>query len=106
MPPRGEPRVAGADEQCVWARALNSRAGIPGVGGRLGVPAKSINFLEEGSFFFARKRVRKNGVFLSPFWGAFVLLGGVFALFGGVFVLFFFFFFARQRDFFLGVNFL
>ena len=62
------------------------RAGIPGVAGRLGVPAKTINFLNWGVFF--------------AFWGCFCALWGCFCAFGGVFVLLgcFFLFFARQRE--------
>ena len=61
-------------------------AGIPGVAGRLGVPANAINFLEEGGFFFrvSAKKIIWGilVVFFSPFGGVFVLFGGVFAFLG------------------------
>ena len=85
---------------------MELRAGIPGVAGRLGVPAKTISFWKR-AVFFARKRGNFIWVFFSPFGGVFFLLGGVFALFWGVFVLSppLFLFSARQRDFLGGVNF-
>ena len=58
-----------------------ARAGIPGVAGRLGLPAKTIVFWKR-AVFFARKRVEeKNGVCFA--------FGGCFCAFGGIFVLFF-----------------
>ena len=85
---------------CYWHGA---RAGIPGVAGRLVVPAKP-NIFGRGKLFFARKRKKRCWVFFSPFGGVLMLLGGVFVLFLGVFVLFgFFLFFARrQREMFGG----
>ena len=44
---------------------------------------KQKQLLEEGTFFFARKRGNKIGCSFA-FWGVSVLFGGVFALFGGV----------------------
>ena len=67
------------------------RAGLPGVAGCLGVPAKTINFWKRAVFFFsARKRNFFCWCFFPSFGGVFVLLGGVFVfvLFGGIFVLF------------------
>ena len=58
-----------------------------------GRTSKTKYFLEEGSFFFARKRKKRCWVFFSPFGGVLMLLGGVFVLFWGVFVLFVFFVF-------------
>ena len=71
----------------------DSRAGIPGVAGGLGVPEKSINFWNR--VFFARKREKKIGCFFRLLGGGFVLFGGVFAFLGGVFVLLLDFFFSR-----------
>ena len=85
-----------------------ARAGIPGVAGRLGVPAKTINFLKMGFLFSRVSAIFFLGVFFA-FWGCFCALGGsVFLRFFGVFLCFLgvFLFYARQRDFFLGVNFL
>ena len=67
------------------------RAGIPGVAGRLGAPAKNNSFFGRGLlfFFFARrKREIKFWVFFFAFRGCFVFWGGDFAFLGGVFVLF------------------
>ena len=75
------------------------RAGIAGVAGRLGLPAKNIIFFEEGSFFPRASPSFFFGVLFAFFGGVFVLLGGVFVIFGGVFVLFCF---ARQRKVFWG----
>ena len=49
------------------------RAGIPGVAGRLGVPAKAINLLEEG-IFVSRVSAIFWGVFFA-FWGCICALG-------------------------------
>ena len=84
------------------ATAPATRAGIPGVAGRPGVPAKTIIFLEEGSFFFSRKRETKIWVCFRLLGVFLFFFGGVFALFGGVFVLLgcFFVFRASARFFF------
>ena len=85
----------------------SNRAGIPGVAGGLGVPAKTINFWKRAVFFSrVSAEEEKDWVFFSPFGGVFVLLGGVFAFFG-VFLCFLgvFFSFARQREFLGVVNF-
>jgi len=53
--------------------AHSARAGIPGVAGRLGVPAKAINLLEEGIFVS-----RVSAIFLGvsfAFWGCICALG-------------------------------
>ena len=81
------------------------RAGIPGVAGRLGVPAKTINFWKR-AVFFSRVSAKKNWVFFRLL-GVFLCFLGVFLRFWGCFCAFgvFFLFFARQRDFFWGLIF-
>ena len=71
------------------------RAEIPGVAGRLGLPAKTIIFWKR-AVFFPRLSAKKL-VFFSRLGGVFVLLGGVFCVLGV-----FFFVFRAQRDFFRG----
>ena len=68
----------------VLSSIIASRAGIPGVAGRLGVPAKKVEFWKRAVFFKRKKMV----LFFLAFWRCFcVFSGGVFALLGGVFVL-------------------
>ena len=73
--------------------SFSYRAGIPGVAGRLGLPGKTIAFLEEGVFFS-----RVSAIF---FLLLFFRLLGMFLFFWGVFLCFLgdFFVFRAQRDF-------
>ena len=89
--------VAGRDGQ-------NTRAGIPGDAGRLGVPARTTNFWKRAVFFPRVSSLKKIGVFF------FVAFLGCFCAFWGVLLRFFFlsFFlsFRASARFFFGVNFL
>ena len=69
-----------------------SRAGIPGVAGVLGLPAKPIIVWKRAVFLRASAQ-KKFGCFFRLLEFFLVLLGGVFVLLGC------FLFFARQRDF-------
>ena len=62
-----------------------SRAGVPGVAGRLGT-SKNNYFFEEA--FFSRVSADFFGGVFFAFWGCFCAFGGCFCSFGGVFLFF------------------
>ena len=73
-----------------------TRAGIPGVAGRLGLPAKTIMFWKRASLFVSRISAKKKKMAFFRLLGVcFVLFGGVFCAFGGCFGGFCFFCFSR-----------